>query len=347
MENLNLLFNKQYYSNLGTPRFADDVKRINEKIATVEFKEKDYIKSKVANQQFIMKTCYPGLLIGIGNPHGAGKKLGEELDKKSDKKSDEQSKKLFGCNDDINCGFSFDYVTGQPYIPGSSVKGVLRSHFKEHPQAVADVVADVLKNNGVECDAEFVKALEKDIFDNKDVFLDAVIYDGDEHGNIVGFDYITPHESPLKDPIPIHIIKVLPDVKLEFRFRLSDHIVGDKTINGEDIVSVFLELLALFGIGAKTNVGYGVLEKSDESRSEKKPREADNTAANQTTNQNTNQSTNQSRNNNYRNNNRNNNAGGRNGDKIQCPHCNKYIFRINKFDGKPNKICYLCKEKLS
>ena len=320
MENLNLLFNKQYYSNLGTPRFADDVKRINEKIATVEFKEKDYIKSKVANQQFIMKTCYPGLLIGIGNPHGVGKKL-------------------FSCNDDINCGFSFDYVTGQPYIPGSSVKGMLRSHFSEHPQAVADV----LKNNGGECDAEFVKALEKEIFDYSDVFLDAVIYDGDKYGNIVGFDYITPHESPLKDPIPIYIIKVLPDVKLEFRFRLSDHIVGDKKITGGKLKWIFLELLALFGIGAKTNVGYGVLEKSDDSRIVKEPRRAVNSAANQ----NTNQRTNQSRNNNYRNNNRNNNAGGRNGDKIQCPHCNKYIFRINKFDGKPNKICYLCKEKLS
>lgn len=335
LDNLSLIFNKEYYSKLGTTEYEESIKEYNKSIEDYVFVKEVYKRSEVANISFFMKTCYPGLLIGIGNPHGVGKKLGKELDKESD----EQSKKLFGCNDDINCGFSFDYVTGQPYIPGSSVKGVLRSHFKEHPQAVADV----LKNNGVECDAEFVKALEKEIFDYSDVFLDAVIYDGDEHGNIVGFDYITPHESPLKDPIPIYIIKVLPDVKLEFRFRLSDHIVGDKKITGGKLKWIFLELLALFGIGAKTNVGYGVLEKSDESRSEKKPREADNTAANQTTNQNTNQR----RDNNHRNNNRNNNAGGRNGDKIQCPHCNKYIFRINKFDGKPNKICYLCKEKLS
>lgn len=340
MENLNLLFNKQYYSKLGTPRFADDAKNINKKIATAVFiKEKDYTKSKVANQLFIMKTCYPGLLIGIGNPHGVGKKLREKLDKKfdkkSDKKSDKESEKPFDGNFDINCGFSFDYVTGQPYIPGSSVKGVLRSHFKEHPQAVADV----LKNNGVECDTKFVKVLEKEIFDYNDVFLDAVIYDGDKYGNIVGFDYITPHESPLKDPIPIHIIKVLPDVKIEFRFRLSDHIVGDKTITGGKLKWIFLELIALFGVGAKTNVGYGVLEESDASRSVKVTRQAVNFSANQ----NTNQRTNQNRNNNYR----NNNAGGRNGDKIQCPHCHKYISRINKFDGKPNKRCYLCKEKLS
>lgn len=326
MENLNLLFNKRYYSNLGTSSFAADVKSINEKIANAEFKEEDYIKSEVANQRFIMKTCYPGLLIGIGNPHGVGKKLVQNSE----------------CVDDINCGFSFDYVTGQPYIPGSSVKGVLRSHFKEHQQAVANV----LKNNDVECDTEFVKALEKEIFDYNDVFLDAVIYDGDKHGNIVGFDYITPHESPLKDPIPIHIIKLLPDVKIEFRFRLSDHIVGDKTITGGELEQIFLELLALFGIGAKTNVGYGVLEKSDGSRSVKVTRQAVNSAANQSTNQNRNQSRNQSRDNNYRNNNRNNNRGGSDGDKIKCPHCHKYISRINKFDGKPNKICYLCKEKL-
>ena len=99
MRNLNLLFHKEYYQAIGTKAFNDDVVKHNKDILSAVFTEKDYIPSKIANKTFILATQYPGLLIGTGNPHGAGD--------------------LGGSDEDVNIGFSFDYVSGQPYIPGS------------------------------------------------------------------------------------------------------------------------------------------------------------------------------------------------------------------------------------
>jgi len=56
-------------------------------------------------QTFQLMTTYPGLLIGSGYNHGTGKK-GE-----------------------LKLGFFFDFTTGLPTIPASSIKGLLRSAF--------------------------------------------------------------------------------------------------------------------------------------------------------------------------------------------------------------------------
>ena len=78
----------------------------------------------------------------------------------------------------------------------------------------------------------------------------------------MGFDYITPHKNPVANPIPIRIIKVLPDVRFEFRFVLSDKKIKDKVLTADALKELLKELLILFGAGAKTNVGYGVLTDS-------------------------------------------------------------------------------------
>ena len=49
---------------------------------------------------------YPGLLVGTGYIHTTGLS-----------------------NDEIKMGFSFDYVSGLPYIPATSVKGTLKQAF--------------------------------------------------------------------------------------------------------------------------------------------------------------------------------------------------------------------------
>ncbi len=58
-----------------------------------------------ANQTFLLTTTYPGLLIGAGYAHEMGLK------------------------EEFKLGFYFDHTTGLPVIPGSSVKGALRSAF--------------------------------------------------------------------------------------------------------------------------------------------------------------------------------------------------------------------------
>ena len=68
------------------------------------------------NEQFKVKTIYPGLVCGIGYEH--------EL----------------GFENEFKLGFSFDHTTGLPYIPGSSVKGTLRSAFRHnsYPKSILE-----------------------------------------------------------------------------------------------------------------------------------------------------------------------------------------------------------------
>ena len=210
MDNLGLFFYKTYYEN--NDNFAD----ANEKLynATLNYK-KSGLEGIKGYTCFYMKTAYPGMLVGTGYPHGAGQ-------------------------DDnyIKNGLSFDYTSGQPYIPGSSVKGIIRSYCEK---------------------IGYGKDVIDSIFDTgDDVFLDAVVYKPNKEGKMLGEDYITPHKSPIKNPIPLIMLRIMPDVVFEFRFVISEYELEQ---NGEKIdrVSLFKEALEEMGVGAKTNVGYGKL----------------------------------------------------------------------------------------
>lgn len=271
MQNLNLLFYKTYYKEIGKPEFNDDLKTNKNPALTTEakFEKSDYIPCPIPDAQtFLMETTYPGMLIGTGYAHGSGK-----------------------ADSDINCGFSFDYVTGQPYLPGSSVKGILHSVFFRHPEVVTEYLAKPLENtvDKVKLSREQCQLLEKSIFgsiytlndagtkaegtifrdDGIDVFLDAVVKPRDEQDHLLGLDNITPHPSPTKNPIPVLILKILPKVVFEFRFVLKDSVIEIKdsenvpqtfTVTAEQKLVLFRRLLELMGAGAKTNVGYGALK---------------------------------------------------------------------------------------
>ncbi len=363
MENLNYLFNKAYYRNLGNPKFEIDVKQFNTCIEKTKFNMSDYKPLPFDCQTIVMKIGYPGLIIGMGNPHGVGTKdfkwkddikfnkepetfrivgkLKERLHKflsdedfedvlryavndvlglgwKNNKSTDEQTddtifdkitdeqiasvrnclsndrkpnivfvnskrktirfnsfeelKKLaerivdmcISGNEEIKTGFSFDYTTGQPYIPASSVKGMLRSYFKEHRQAVCEIIK---AKTGIEFTKSEIELLESDIFD-----------------------------------YPIRILKINPGVQLEFRFLLNDHTVNDKTVTKDMLKDIFTELLSLFGVGAKTNVGYGILK---DIRNEPLEEMCD---ANGTV-------------------------------KVKCPYCGKWTYKYQQNSDIPNKNC--------
>ena len=170
----------------------------------------------LGNTHFQATTTYPGLILGSGNAHELPSIEGQAI-----------------------LGFHFDYTSGLPTIQGSSIKGVLRSAFR-HTEYIKEYV-------GKEVDIE---ALEKEIFDNGDVFFDAVVL---SNGKILGDDFLTPHgDDPLKNPTPLRFIKVLPDVTFRFDFELSSGLItkSKKT-------ELFQNILADLGLGAKTNVGYG------------------------------------------------------------------------------------------
>ena len=237
MKNLNLLFNKTYYEALGDGRFANSLKKHNDAILNARFSESDYQPLPVAKQTFLMKVQHPGLLVGLGYAHSAGK-----ID-------DDQVGTRELVDSEVSVGFSFDYVSGQPYLPGSSVKGILRSYFRNSPQVISALTG---------LDDRAVKRLEREIFEYSDVFFDAVVYDGDDYGKLIGDDYITPHQSPTEDPVPIRILRVLPGVRFEFRFALHG---DEQQIDGK--MKLFKQLITLFGVGAKTSVGYGRMEEAD------------------------------------------------------------------------------------
>lgn len=146
--------------------------------------------------------------------------------------------KLKEDKDDFQLGFFFDHTTGLPLISGSSIKGMLKS---------------VISNQEF-MDDVYNQTIPLEIFeDNKTIFYDAFILSTKNQGNkIFGSDYITSHYSDdeewgeFKNPNPIKFLKILPNVTFQFQFQCD-----------EKYMSIFKEIILDFGLGAKTNTGYG------------------------------------------------------------------------------------------
>lgn len=145
-------------------------------------------------------------------------------------------------NEDFQLGFFFDHTTGLPLINGSSIKGVLRSVCEK-----ADFMQDV-----------YGKTVDLKLFeDDSTIFYDAFITSTQNGDNkIFGSDYITSHYSNeengmFKEPNPIKFLKVLPSVTFKFQFHAP-----------AETVSLFKKIILDFGLGAKTNVGYGKFKEA-------------------------------------------------------------------------------------
>ena len=285
--NISLLFNKVLFKRLDNPTiFKRDTKNIHKKIFTLPIDSQLFGLLDINNQGLTynknrsfakveLTTAWPGLLIGLGYGHSTGK-------------SDEEFKN----------GFYFDFTTGLPILPGSTVKGILRSFFPERYDIkvkdkklrveVLAKKANVLKRlisilnfldikplNEQEWNEGTIKNLENIIFEGaaankqispnmQDVFFDSFpksagisnVIEGNTakeyKGVFLGEDTITPHRHPLKNPVPLRLIKVIPGVTFQFQFFLND--LG---ISHFDKLKLFEELLKRFGAGAKSSVGFG------------------------------------------------------------------------------------------
>lgn len=258
--NIGWLFYRDYYRGLETGNANLSTK--NRIITSSEFES-----FKTANENISkalegfscveMEVLPPGLLIGSGISHG------------------------IPGSEDFQLGFQFDYTTGLPVIPGSSVKGVLRSMFPMKGESEkTDYIKSLLPGwNGD------IMSLGEILFKHDDlatsetpVFFDAIVCRGVEKklqdqnnnktnqnkdkGDILSRDYITPHGDPLKSPNPIQFMKVLPGVRFKFFFKLPEEIKVDNnsTLNKSQLEKLFISILEDVGVGAKTNVGYGHLK---------------------------------------------------------------------------------------
>lgn len=206
--------------------------------------------SKVSS--FSLYTMYPGLLLGIGELHETGIK------------------------EEIQGGFSFDYVTGLPVIMGSTLKGMLRSYFESSNDEIKNQKQKMIRDKLGKNESFSVDNLMVDIFEHNDVFLGGYPICKDEE--IFSLDYITPHVDQktnkinlLKGPNVIKLLKVRPGIEFQFFFILNDYMVEDKEsgkritlVTKEEKKNLFKKLLLFGGIGAKTNVGFGQFgEKKD------------------------------------------------------------------------------------
>jgi len=282
--NLSWLFYKDYFNGMDYNYLFEQNQERKEKANKNLLSKKhnniindiklEVISNNIANTTHTirMKIQYPGLVTGIGINHEAS------------------------IEGEFKLGMHFDYTYGMPVVYGSSVKGLLRSAFPEKEikmkvnENTKEKKARENKNKIRECKIKMIRsymgekfsdadidALKEEIFDGvkgkrkitvgkkaieqieyfsiyeRDIFFDAVIIAPNKKGKILDSDSITPHgDNPLKNPNPITFLKIASGVTMEFRFDLKDNLFSAQ--QKEDL---FRKILLDFGIGAKTNVGYG------------------------------------------------------------------------------------------
>ena len=206
---------------------------------------------------FKLKLLYPGLYVGMGYSQGVSEK------------SDDRK-------EDLKNGMSFDYTTGLPYIPGSEIKGMLRSSFINHPE---DTLAALKSKTGIEnLNEADLLALERVIFGNR-IKRKPADQNPDEQGGVIfydafpiqgsmGMDSITSHHKKkgnkdsippeLQEPNPIKTLKVAAGSVFEFCFAIPAELnFGGHSIRRAKVKELFLQLILDWGMGAKTKLGYG------------------------------------------------------------------------------------------
>ncbi|NKQ41264.1 MAG: type III-B CRISPR module RAMP protein Cmr6 [Sulfurovum sp.] len=244
--NVGWMFYKEVFEKLEDNAYPRDMKRVNKDILDSTLVQYDYPKG--SHHAIKLTTTYPGLVVGSGYTHAL---------------KDEK--------ENFNFGFFFDHTTGMPIIPGSTVKGVLRSMFgqnknEKYKEEKEKLIDALLPQNA----RGKVKSIKEAIFEGvnsddtqqstyeRDIFLDAFVISREK--KLLADDTITPHKNPFKDPVPNRMLKIASDIEICFAFELHDFYDGDSMVlSAEEKEKLFLDLLLWNGIGAKTNVGYGQL----------------------------------------------------------------------------------------
>lgn len=246
----------QFFHSVGIPGF---VKGQVKSAISVNSDVLEVLRS--ANYSVVnMRVQAPGLLIGSGLAHG-----------------------LPGSEEDVKTGLQFDYTSGLPVIPGSSVKGVIRSAFpmiKEDKEQsneadaeklnyIKSLIADIPEFSALGLEDKDIFELGNQMFNHGDIFADALLVGYGtrmkQHGpvkQVLTEDYITPHTGgPLAQPIPIKIVKVAPGVTFAFCFKFNETKIGARVVSASMKKALCAAILQDLGVGAKTNVGYGVLKE--------------------------------------------------------------------------------------
>ena len=169
------------------------------------------------------------------------------------------SRLIIGIGQDhpVENGFLWHPTLGVPYIPGSSIKGMLRNWVLEW-------------NDPKENKSWFESKEEKGV--GQLIFLDALPTAVPE----LEADVITPHYGPYyrdpqnhppadwHSPVPTPFLTVAAGAKFAIRVILRCSMPGEKPFDFEPVKTELIAAFDTLGIGAKTAVGYGRLKPSNE-----------------------------------------------------------------------------------
>ena len=281
--NLGLLLFKEYYLDNNRKFMFDSIEKVRSKDkvdrekASQFFEAKDkeiFIRKKESTndqstnsynqllgnyaEDFIeLSVTYPGLIVGLGYNIG------------------------IGVEGEFKNGFYFDWTTGVPTIPGSSVKGTLRSIFpldKEELKASnleesysLSRVEYLNEISGKNLNVEQWIKVKNDIFEGalgndtfkpvskRDIFFGGEIKESSR--KLIVEDYITPHGDGLKNPVPLKMMKIAPGTIFRVYFKLENSIIADFIFTKEEKLKLFKDIILDLGLGAKTNSGYGAFDR--------------------------------------------------------------------------------------
>lgn len=200
---------------------------------------------------FSLAVTYPGLTTGLGILYENASEGG------------------------IKSGFSLDYNTGLPFIQGSNVKGRLRSIMEKLAQVEAadEELPASIKQESLQTylarfeqelgdvePTELIRAIfagQEDWEQGDDIFFDAFA----ERPDCLAEDFVTKHHKDnFQEPVPVRFLRIKPDTRITFLFKVCDYEQGAIRISALTKLKLFRSLLMEYGIGAKTNKGYGYLK---------------------------------------------------------------------------------------
>lgn len=275
----------QYYKNYYESNRNQPIEDKNETIIKRAFEDSDKYFKIGCKHSFELSANYPGLLTGSGYTH---EYTGDDKD---------GAFKIGFFFDHIS---GMPYITGHG-IKGVLRNAFPNHKKERYPEQKARFITDLLQemninpqqafNNYLQeqnihnfpySELAFARLLGEIIFEgckpisykdnefifsqmplkDKDIFYDCYISKGGKNSLFLADDYITPHiPNPLKNPVPIKFLKILPGVEFRFQFDLKDNLIA-----AEQKKEFFKSLILALGIGAKTNVGYGQFSLPDNNK---------------------------------------------------------------------------------
>ncbi|HRH92685.1 MAG TPA: type III-B CRISPR module RAMP protein Cmr6 [Agitococcus sp.] len=185
-----------------------------------------------------------------------------------------------GMEHPLENGFAFLQPYGLPYLAGSSIKGVLRNTarlladdaFGEGTQGWTPIVIETLF--GTE---DTTNQTSEDLVRGALTFWDVIIspketINGGISTQSLKIDILTPHQghylqgtaSPHDsgDPIPVPFLAVGAGAEFNFHIQANPTLLGEYKDNWQDLMQKCFEYtFDWLGFGAKTAVGYGILQQ--------------------------------------------------------------------------------------